>query len=140
MRKKRLVDFSTIEFWQGLCHISELTSNWLPKAEDVSSTIFTFPPHYIEAIRIYFFSCYNVKKLKFLLYFFLLQVFKVGDRVDVKLIEVRISYSLNHHRAQVPRHSSCICCNLFLSPHIKNNKNNKIQKIYYKKKRKTVPF
>ncbi|KAJ6422570.1 hypothetical protein OIU84_027522 [Salix udensis] len=33
----------------GLCHISELTSNWLPKAEDV---------------------------------------FKVGDRVDVKLIEV----------------------------------------------------
>nr|TKS01719.1 putative polyribonucleotide nucleotidyltransferase 1, chloroplastic isoform X1 [Populus alba] len=34
---------------EGLCHISELTSNWLPKAEDV---------------------------------------FKVGDRVDVKLIEV----------------------------------------------------
>ncbi|KAI9377244.1 hypothetical protein POPTR_019G040100v4 [Populus trichocarpa] len=34
---------------EGLCHISELTSNWLPKAEDV---------------------------------------FKVGDRVDVKLIKV----------------------------------------------------
>ncbi|KAG5224281.1 polyribonucleotide nucleotidyltransferase [Salix suchowensis] len=34
---------------EGLCHISELTSNWLPKAEDA---------------------------------------FKVGDRVDVKLIEV----------------------------------------------------
>uniref|UniRef100_A0A6M2EQ39 polyribonucleotide nucleotidyltransferase n=1 Tax=Populus davidiana TaxID=266767 RepID=A0A6M2EQ39_9ROSI len=34
---------------EGLCHISELTSNWLPKAEDV---------------------------------------FKVGDRVDVKLIEL----------------------------------------------------
>ncbi|CAK7341557.1 unnamed protein product [Dovyalis caffra] len=39
---------------EGLCHISELSSNWLPKAEDVSSAI----------------------------------AFKVGDRVDVKLIEV----------------------------------------------------
>ena len=38
--------------------------------------------------------------------------------------------------------SHVICCNPFLGPHIKNNKNNKIQKniLSQKKTRKTVPF
>ncbi|KAL2575726.1 hypothetical protein AAZV13_16G032900 [Glycine max] len=49
---------------EGLCHISELSSGWLPKAEDV---------------------------------------FKVGDRIDVKLIEVNEKGQLRlSHRALLP--------------------------------------
>ncbi|KAG4927644.1 hypothetical protein JHK85_054130 [Glycine max] len=48
----------------GLCHISELSSGWLPKAEDV---------------------------------------FKVGDRIDVKLIEINEKGQLRlSHRALLP--------------------------------------
>ncbi|XP_027352842.1 probable polyribonucleotide nucleotidyltransferase 1, chloroplastic isoform X1 [Abrus precatorius] len=49
---------------EGLCHISELSSGWLPKAEDV---------------------------------------FKVGDRIDVKLIEINDKGQLRlSHRALLP--------------------------------------
>ncbi|KHN34651.1 Polyribonucleotide nucleotidyltransferase [Glycine soja] len=49
---------------EGLCHISELSSGWLPKAEDV---------------------------------------FKVGDRIDVKLIEINEKGQLRlSHRALLP--------------------------------------
>ncbi|KAL2320519.1 hypothetical protein Fmac_029488 [Flemingia macrophylla] len=49
---------------EGLCHISELSSGWLPKAEDV---------------------------------------FKVGDRIDVKLIEINDKGQLRlSHRAMLP--------------------------------------
>ncbi|XP_040866759.1 polyribonucleotide nucleotidyltransferase 1, chloroplastic [Glycine max] len=55
---------SWINTLSGLCHISELSSGWLPKAEDV---------------------------------------FKVGDRIDVKLIEVNEKGQLRlSHRALLP--------------------------------------
>lgn len=70
---------------QGLCHISELSSNWLAKAEDVSN---------FDSISLIFFklstiNAFNMSKhLGVFDNYSLLQVVKVGDRIDVKLIEV----------------------------------------------------
>ena len=65
--------------FQGLCHISELSSDWLAKAEDVSRSSFTLVLFGFSLCR----SC-----LFMFLFIILLQAFRVGDRIDVKLIEV----------------------------------------------------
>lgn len=64
---------------QGLCHISELSSDWLAKPEDVRTYILCYYFH--KSLSTY----HGGFEFSVVI---LCQAFKVGDRFDVKLIEV----------------------------------------------------
>lgn len=83
MSTEGLILSSFYSMHQGLCHISELSANWLAKAEDVCIL------HWNVLLNTNIWdnndvTCFGYK----------IQAFKVGDRVDVKLIEVWIRLSL----------------------------------------------
>ena len=64
---------------QGLCHIRELSSSYLAKADDVSCDRISYQS--LIKLNISYIGVH-------------MQVFKVGDRVDVKLIEVPLFFDL----------------------------------------------